>query len=162
MARNTKKTISFLLAVFSYLLCSNAIPCAPYTHRVRGGGRSGRHGLNRLGANLWLMGCPRPAARRPKPVRPPMDRLREKTGAGGGGRTLMTLRSRDFESRASASSATPAQIADTVHFTYTHGSGEIQARARDLSRIFPAGDKDGIPGGPLPFPPMTFSDTVGA
>ena len=32
----------------------------------------------------------------------------KESGAGGGGRTLMALRPRDFESRASASSATPA------------------------------------------------------
>ena len=48
-------------------------------------------------------------------------------GAGGGGRTLAASRPRDFESRASASSATPAQIPDTVHFTYTHGNGKNQA-----------------------------------
>src|SRR4030042_1773521 len=61
-------------------------------------------------------GGPRPAARRPKPVRPPWTGTGEKTGAGGGGRTLAALRPRDFESRASASSATPAQIPDVVHF----------------------------------------------
>src|SRR4030042_1521043 len=57
-----------------------------------------------------------PPPRRPKPVRPPWTGTGEKTGAGGGGRTLAALRPRDFESRASASSATPAQIPDVVHF----------------------------------------------
>ena len=39
----------------------------------------------------------------------PRAGFRESPGAGGGGRTLTTLRSRDFESRASASSTTPAR-----------------------------------------------------
>ena len=42
-------------------------------------------------------------------------------GAGGGGRTLMSLRTRDFESRASASSTTPASsgAARPGHYLYT-------------------------------------------
>ena len=54
----------------------------------------------------------------------PIDRLWEKTGAGGGGRTLTALRPRDFESRASASSTTPAQM-EKLCISFIHaGTGK--------------------------------------
>src|SRR4030066_159244 len=44
-------------------------------------------------------------------------------GAGGGGRTLTALRPRDFESRASASSTTPARKGDQRLPAFIHAGG---------------------------------------
>ena len=82
--------------------------------------------------------------------------LRDSLGAGGGGRTLTALRPRDFESRASASSTTPAQMARIVHFFYTCGDGKIQASLRNHSRGYPVTERSAPRRSPADMRPWRF------